>query len=141
MKNNIESENTEGLLQGSNKKRFWTIAVLSLCSTLVLAAIVLNYGIKRHTAGVQSSSGKLLLCSFCGMPLGQTSGCIDGDVVISGKKYPRRLNQETRLCYACGAEQGNFHHKGCKMELCPKCGGTLLTCPCNVETIAKKTKS
>lgn len=35
-----------------------------------------------------------------------------------------------RPCHDCGAEQGEYHHPGCDMEECPKCGGQYFICDC-----------
>lgn len=33
-------------------------------------------------------------------------------------------------CHDCKVEGGGFHHPGCDMEQCPKCGGQLISCGC-----------
>lgn len=38
-------------------------------------------------------------------------------------------------CHDCNIvnKPGNFHHAGCDMERCPKCGGQLISCICSDE--------
>ena len=33
-------------------------------------------------------------------------------------------------CHDCGISPGGFHHPGCDMELCPRCGEQLIGCGC-----------
>ena len=33
-------------------------------------------------------------------------------------------------CYDCGVDPGGYHHPGCDMEECPRCGGQLISCDC-----------
>ena len=33
-------------------------------------------------------------------------------------------------CPDCGADWGGYHHAGCGVAECPRCGGQLLTCGC-----------
>ena len=36
-------------------------------------------------------------------------------------------------CGDCGVTKGGYHHPGCDMEDCPKCGGQLISCGCKYE--------
>lgn len=52
--------------------------------------------------------------------------------------FPRiRFGQESDFadlgidsCHDCGAQQGTLHATLCDMEVCPACGGQLLSCDC-----------
>lgn len=36
----------------------------------------------------------------------------------------------TDRCRDCGVLTGGFHHRGCCIEVCPKCEGQLISCEC-----------
>ena len=33
-------------------------------------------------------------------------------------------------CPDCGVERGGYHHPGCDVAACPRCGDTLAACGC-----------
>jgi hypothetical protein len=33
-------------------------------------------------------------------------------------------------CHDCNVSGGGYHHPGCDMEECPRCGGQLISCGC-----------
>ena len=33
-------------------------------------------------------------------------------------------------CHDCNAARGQYHHPGCDMERCPRCGEQLISCGC-----------
>ena len=36
-------------------------------------------------------------------------------------------------CHDCKVEEGYYHISGCDMEMCPKCGGQIISCDCKNE--------
>lgn len=54
-----------------------------------------------------------------------------------GKKMapvPYTSIDTTIRCHDCNVAAGGFHHIGCDMEICPRCGGQFLGCSCFVNT-------
>lgn len=86
----------------------------------------------------------MVKCQYCGKEMTTAKGCACTEVEINGEWYPRirfgkpgdlsfgyvSLRKEDR-CGDCGAKFGQFHHPGCDMEACPKCGNQLLSCGCD----------
>jgi len=83
----------------------------------------------------------LAICAFCGKETEGASTCIESIIRIDGKDYTplpfKRKNetvftrkQEVR-CAECNVLPGGFHHVGCGLEICPKCGGKWVYCACS----------
>jgi len=43
---------------------------------------------------------------------------------------PDHFGEVGDRCHDCNIVNGGFHHPGCDVERCPKCGGQLITCGC-----------
>jgi hypothetical protein len=64
------------------------------------------------------------------------------NVLIKGKKTTYRNNtyfDSGTYCHDCGIlnKTGNYHHIGCDMEQCPKCGGQLCSCGCDFPKVGR----
>ena len=93
-------------------------------------------------------------CNICGREMLTAKSCIGTQCEIDGRKYKRiRFGDPEDMsaryidfdknvsCGDCGCHVGGFHHWGCDMEACPKCGHQLISCECEnvyLLTVTKK---
>jgi hypothetical protein len=49
--------------------------------------------------------------------------------------YLDGVHGSPRECPACGVEEGEYHHLGCSVEVCPWCEGQLNKCNCRFEQL------
>lgn len=83
-------------------------------------------------------------CNDCKQDMLTSYGCIpprDAIVELNGKHYYRlrysipsqlvgRVDPDTHRCHDCNAAVNQYHHVGCDMERCPRCGGQFISCNC-----------
>lgn len=83
----------------------------------------------------------MAVCEFCKQDMITADGCVCVPVVIDGVAYePLPVGDDCGYyesdddrCPDCGAKYGHYHHPGCDVEECPKCGFQLISCDCNAE--------
>lgn len=63
---------------------------------------------------------------------------------INGADYPRIGHglqerehgmEPPHGCHDCHVKTGQLHIPGCDMEKCPRCGGQIITCDCDLEMV------
>jgi hypothetical protein len=79
------------------------------------------------------------ICRYCNLRMGDGQGCTLTAVwrtypripYLAGRDaWPVHRDPLPELCHDCAAALGQFHHLGCDMEVCPRCGGQLFLCGC-----------
>lgn len=83
----------------------------------------------------------MAICAFCGKETEGASSCVISSIRIDGTDYtplPFKKKIETVFtkgeavrCSECNILPGGFHHVGCVLEICPKCGGKWIYCACS----------
>jgi len=75
-----------------------------------------------------------MICKDCNLEMS------DDQTVSCTLKTIGEYNRDTEYfdknirCHDCHIvnEKGNYHHLGCDMERCPKCGDQLISCDCRI---------
>jgi hypothetical protein len=80
-------------------------------------------------------------CKVCGQNMQVAGSCTQRTVTVdSGQTFdripygdPRTAIEgfgEPERCHDCNVAAGGIHHRYCDNELCPACGGQLISCGC-----------
>jgi hypothetical protein len=76
-------------------------------------------------------------CEDCNREMLLAASCTAVAVELANERFrripyrpPRGSLDPTGRCHDCGVRPGGFHHFGCDMERCPRCGGQLFCCDC-----------
>jgi hypothetical protein len=74
----------------------------------------------------------MAVCELCEQEVGLAYSCmkrLKRQIPFGGEPRPAITGPR---CMDCRVGVGGFHHPGCRMELCPRCGGRLRFCGCEV---------
>ena len=69
-------------------------------------------------------------CTFCNNEMTTGASCTVETLHLGGMPFDVAPHRGRDECGDCGVAPGGFHHIGCDMQGCPRCGGQLLMCGC-----------
>jgi hypothetical protein len=81
------------------------------------------------------------ICKHCNQDMETAGDCTEnreidypGGEVLKALPYTNEYvlesEQAEHRCHDCGVRYGAYHHPGCDMEICPRCGGQMIMCDC-----------
>ena len=86
----------------------------------------------------------MAVCKLCEKEMLEGSSCLPSKLRWIPKRgrvvdYERIRNGEEKRygavepdrCHDCSVMPGGYHHPGCDVEECPRCGGQLISCFCH----------
>jgi len=72
----------------------------------------------------------MAVCEYCGRDMLVTKSCDKVPIVFATGSKMDPIPYTGERCPDCGVTTGGYHHPGCDMEICPLCGGQLISCSC-----------
>lgn len=86
----------------------------------------------------------MAICDYCQKEMKDSVSCVEIEFRFKGdpRVYkPIKYGEEGEdwgfeaglPCHDCYCKRGDFHHVGCDVERCPRCGGQAIGCDCEQE--------
>jgi len=76
----------------------------------------------------------VVYCEACGGDMAKKDSCDVTEIEFPDGVVLKRLTgyfgEPTGRCFDCNIAHRGYHHIGCDVEQCPRCGGQLLSCGC-----------
>ena len=105
------------------------------------AAIIRAYRKKKPDyKKIRRKEKRMSNCPDCGKDMNRANGCSVCEIEINGEWYKKlkfgtdddyyHWADKRNRCSDCGAKLGYYHHSGCEMNICPKCGNMAASCIC-----------
>ena len=75
------------------------------------------------------------ICDYCNQDMSIADDCPENRTIVypDMTKLPastEHFDEPSGRCHDCNIKHGNYHHPGCDVERCPRCGGQLISCSC-----------
>lgn len=77
----------------------------------------------------------MAICRVCKKDMTEADGCTANKHIeyADGVRLPastEHFDEPDGRCHDCRAKHGKYHHTGCDVERCPRCGRQLISCGC-----------
>lgn len=76
----------------------------------------------------------MAVCQDCDREMTEAASCTVDALIIRDERFPREMAVEplgpNGRCGDCGVQRDGYHHLGCDLEPCPRCGWQLISCAC-----------
>ena len=80
------------------------------------------------------------ICNVCGQDMKTAESCTQWAVMLDSGETLGRFrygSDNAEPCGDCGVKHGGIHHRFCSKEVCPRCGGQIISCGCVATWVPK----
>ncbi|MEQ1700942.1 MAG: hypothetical protein ABMA25_12585 [Ilumatobacteraceae bacterium] len=75
----------------------------------------------------------MAICEYCKLEMNTARSCTVEVLHMGGMPFPVTRHRARSRCGDCGVAHGGWHHLGCDLQSCPRCGRQLLSCGCHFD--------